>query len=78
MIKLTITPDSVKFAIIREEHFKREAASKDHVYHVGYFGHLFIKYIFTIRQYKDKITIKYKYIIINTEDLLVKHQCDDQ
>ena len=77
MIKLTSKPDSAHSEIIRDEILNEKPQARIMLIKSDVLDICFSN-IFTIRQYKDKITIKYKFIIINAEDLFVKHHCDDQ
>lgn len=78
MIKLTSKPDSAQNSgIIPDEILNEKPQARIMLIKSGVLDICWSN-IFTIRQYKDKIAIKYKFIITNAEDLFVKHYCDDQ
>lgn len=78
MIKLTSKPDSAQNSgIVPDEILNEKPQARIMLIKSGVLD-ICLSNIFTIRQYKDKIAIKYKFIITNAEDLFVKHYYDDQ
>ena len=78
MIKLTSKPDSAQNSgITRDESLNEKPQARVMLIKFGVLDICWSN-ISTIRQYKHKIAIKYKFITINAEDLFVKHYSEDQ